>query len=194
MPPSFRHVPNLISLMRIALVAPVAWTLLRHQFALTLLLFCAAGASDGADGFLAKRFGWQSEIGAILDPVADKLLLVTLLLTLAFIGLVPLWLAAVAAFRDVLIVLGALAYRYRFGPARVRPSPVSKLNTLCQLAFVLAVIGRAGFALPPAWVVTGLGAMVFATVVVSGIDYVLAFGHRAAIDRAARRAGGSAAS
>lgn len=194
MPPSFRHVPNLISLMRVALVAPVAWTLVRHQFALTLLLFCAAGASDGADGFLAKRFGWQSEIGAILDPAADKLLLVTLFLTLAFIGLVPPWLAVAAVGRDVLLVLGALAYRYWFGPAHVRPSPVSKLNTLCQLAFVLAVIARAGFSLPPAWVVTALGAMVFATVVVSGIGYVLAFGRRAAIDRAARRAGGSAAS
>jgi cardiolipin synthase len=191
---SFRHVPNLISLMRVALVAPVALTLVRHQFAITLLLFCVAGASDGADGFLAKRFGWQSEFGAILDPAADKLLLVTLFLTLAFIGLVPLWLAAAAVGRDVLLVLGALVYRYRFGPARVRPSPVSKLNTLCQLAFVLAAIARAGFSIPPAWVVTALGAMVFATVVVSGIDYLLAFGRRAAAYRAALRTSGDAPS
>jgi cardiolipin synthase len=182
-----RHVPNLISAARIALVAPVVWTLLHDQLAVTLLLFGAAAASDGADGFLAKHFAWQSELGAILDPAADKLLLATVFLTLAVIGAAPPWLTAAAVGRDVVLVLGALAYRQRFGKVKVRPSAISKTNTLCQLAFVLTVIARLRFGWPPAWLVTGLGALTFVTVCVSGIDYVLIYGGRALVEMRMQR-------
>jgi cardiolipin synthase len=189
-----RHIPNVISAARIVLVAPIAVALAHHQLVTTLTLFCIAVVSDAADGFLAKRFGWQSDLGAVLDPAADKLLLVTVFVTLAFLGLVPAWLMATAVARDAIIVLGALLYRYCFGPLNVRPSIASKLNTLCQAAFILAVVGRAEFSLPPAWMVMVLGALVFVTVVVSGMDYVLIYGRRAASlprPRAARRAGGA---
>ena len=99
---------------------------------------------------------------------------------------------AVAVTRDVVIVLGALLYRYWFGPLSARPSVVSKFNTLCQAAFILAVVGREQFSLPPAWVGSVLGALVFVTVTVSGIDYVLIYGRRALSlrkPRAAARAG-----
>src|SRR6266852_2623165 len=86
---------------------------------------------------------------------------------------------AAAVTRDVIIVLGALLYRFWFGPLNVRPSVVSKFNTLCQAAFILAVVGREEFSLPPAWVVMVLGALVFVTVAVSGIDYLLIYGRRA---------------
>jgi cardiolipin synthase len=158
----------------------------------TILLFGIAALSDAADGFLAKRYGWQSELGAVLDPAADKLLLVTVFITLAYLKLVPLWLMAVAVARDVIIVLGVLLYRYWFGPLNVRASVVSKFNTLCQAAFILAVVGREEFSIPPAWVVRVLGALVFVTVVISGIDYILIFGRRALSltkPRAAARAG-----
>jgi cardiolipin synthase (CMP-forming) len=105
---------------------------------------------------------------------------------------VPLWLMAAAVARDAIIVLGALLYRYWFGPLSVRPSIVSKFNTLCQAAFILAVVGREELSVPPSWVVVVLGALVFVTVAVSGIDYVLIYGRRAlglAKPRAARRAG-----
>jgi cardiolipin synthase (CMP-forming) len=187
-----RHIPNLISSIRILLVAPIAVALAHHRLETTIVLFGAAALSDVADGFLAKRFGWQSELGAVLDPAADKLLLVTVFITLAYLKLVPLWLMAVAVARDTIIVLGALLYRFWFGPLNVRPSIVSKFNTLCQTAFILAVVGREEFALPSAWVVQVLGALVFGTVVVSGIDYVLIYGRRAsglARPRAAARAG-----
>jgi cardiolipin synthase len=170
-----RHIPNVISAIRILLVAPIAVAL-----------------SDAADGFLAKRYGWQSELGAVLDPAADKLLLVTLFITLAYMKLVPLWLMAAAVARDVIIVLGALLYRIWFGPLNVRPSVVSKFNTVCQAAFILAVVGREEFSLPPAWVVLVLGALVFVTVVISGVDYILIYGRRALSlrkPRAAARAG-----
>jgi cardiolipin synthase len=187
-----RHIPNVISAIRILLVAPIAVALADRQLVTTIVLFGVAALSDAADGFLAKRYGWQSELGAVLDPAADKLLLVTLFITLAYMKLVPLWLMAAAVARDVIIVLGALLYRIWFGPLNVRPSVVSKFNTVCQAAFILAVVGREEFSFPPAWGVSVLGALVFVTVVISGIDYVLIYGRRAfglAKPRAARRAG-----
>jgi cardiolipin synthase len=166
--------------------------LAHHQLVTTIVLFGVAALSDAADGFLAKRYGWQSDLGAVLDPAADKLLMVTVFITLAYMKLVPLWLMATAVARDVIIVLGALVYRYWFGPLNVRPSIVSKFNTLCQAAFILAVVGREEFSIPPPWGVVVLGALVFVTVVVSGIDYVLIYSRRAlglTKPRAARRAG-----
>ena len=192
MPWSARHIPNIISAIRILLVAPTAVALANHQLATTIALFGIAALSDAADGYLAKRYGWQSELGAVLDPAADKLLMATVFITLAYMKLVPLWLMASAVARDAIIVLGALLYRYWVGPLSVRPSIVSKFNTLCQAAFILAVVGREEFSVPPAWVVLVLGALVFVTVVISGIDYVLIYGRRAfglTKPRAARRAG-----
>lgn len=189
---SLRHLPNVISAIRILLVVPIAAALAHHQLATTIVLFGVAALSDAADGFLAKRFGWQSELGAVLDPAADKLLLATVFVTLAYLKLVPLWLMAAAVARDVIIVAGALLYRILIGPLNIRPSIVSKFNTLCQAAFIMAVVGREEFSVPPAWVVTALGAMVFATVAVSGIDYVLIYGRRSlslSRPRAAARAG-----
>jgi cardiolipin synthase len=187
-----RQLPNFITASRIVLVIPIAVSLLRHQLALTIGLFGVAALSDAADGFLAKRYGWQSDLGAVLDPVADKLLMVTAFITLAYLQLVPVWLMAAAVARDVIIMSGALLYRVFLGPLSVRPSVVSKLNTLCQAAFILAVVGREQFSVPSAWIVMVLGALVFATVVVSGIDYVLIYGRRAlslARPRALARAG-----
>jgi cardiolipin synthase (CMP-forming) len=189
---SLRHIPNVISSIRILLVAPIALALVHHQLATTIVLFGVAAVSDVADGFLAKRNGWQSELGAVLDPAADKLLLATVFVTLAYLRLVPLWLMAVAVARDVIIVVGALVYRYCVGPLNMRPSIVSKFNTLCQAAFILAVIGREELSVPPAWLAMSLGALVFVTVVVSGIDYILIYGRRAlslARPGAAARAG-----
>lgn len=191
-PASLRQIPNVISTIRILLVAPVAMALVRHQLGVATTLFGIAALSDAADGFLAKRYGWRSELGSVLDPAADKLLLATVLVTLAYLKLVPLWLMAAAVARDVIIVLGALIYRYWFGPLSIRPSIVSKLNTLCQAVFIMAVVGRAQFSVLPAPLVMVLGALVFVTVAVSGIDYVLIYGRRAqglARPRAAARAG-----
>jgi cardiolipin synthase (CMP-forming) len=189
---TLRQIPNVITSIRILLVVPIAVALVNHRWELTIALFGAAALSDAADGFLAKRFGWQSELGAVLDPVADKLLMATAFVVLAYLRLVPLWLVAVAIARDIIIVVGALLYRYCLGPLSVRPSVVSKFNTLCQAAFILAVVGREGLSVPPQWVLILLGALMFVTVVISGIDYVLIYGRRAlslASPRAAARAG-----
>jgi len=187
-----RQIPNVITSIRILLVGPIAVALANHRWDLAIALFGVAAFSDAADGFLAKRFGWQSELGAVLDPLADKLLMATAFVILAYSRLVPLWLMATAIARDIIIVVGALLYRYCLGPLSVRPSVVSKFNTLCQAAFILAVVGRQGLSMPSQWVLTLLGALMFVTVVISGIDYVLIYGRRAlslASPRAAARAG-----
>jgi len=165
--------------MRILLAAPIAVALVHHRSATSIALFGVAALTDAADGFLAKRNGWQSELGAVLDPAADKILFATVFVTLAYLRLVPLWLMAAAVARDVIIALGALLYRYCLGPLEVRPSMLSKFNTLCQAAFILAVVGREEFSALPGWIVTVLGALMFVTVVISGIDYVLIYGRRA---------------
>ncbi|HEX3847751.1 MAG TPA: CDP-alcohol phosphatidyltransferase family protein [Steroidobacteraceae bacterium] len=173
-----RQIPNAITSIRILLVAPIAIALVHRDLLWTIALFGAAACSDLVDGFLAKRYGWQSDLGSVLDPIADKLLMATVFITLAYMRLVPGWLAAAAVARDAFIVLGALIYRFRIGPLKGRPSMVSKLNTLCQGTFIMAVFGREAFAIPPDWVVTALGALVLVTVVVSAIDYFLVWGPR----------------
>jgi cardiolipin synthase len=175
-----------ITSIRIVLVVPIAVALGGHRPVETLWLFCIAAASDGIDGFLAKRFGWQSDLGGLLDPIADKLLLATVFVLLALLGSVPVWLTAAVIARDCIIVLGALAYRMTLGPVVARPSRVSKLNTLCQAIFILVVIGTPQFSWPIAWQ-TILGALVFVTVAVSGLDYVLTYSRVAAEHARARR-------
>jgi cardiolipin synthase len=186
---NLRWLPNAICVGRILLAAPVALTLVAGDYQSTLLLFGVAALSDGLDGWLAKTFGWTSQLGTLLDPLADKLLLMTVFVTLAWVGLVPLWLGVAVVLRDVTIVSGAIAYRVLIGPVVGRPTFISKLNTLLQLSLVLAVIGAAAWQVVPYELVITLGAATFVTTVASGIDYVLAYARLAWREgRAARRA------
>ena len=175
--------PNLISVVRILLIPPTLYAIAVEAWTVALGLFFFAGFSDGLDGFLAKRFAWQSRLGALLDPAADKLLMAGVFLTLAAVGLVPVWLAAVVIMRDVVIVSGALAYQFLVAPVPGEPTRISKLNTAVELLYVLSVLGHAAFAWPPDITLTVLGAGVLVTAVVSGTDYVLAWARRAREDR-----------
>ncbi len=182
-----RQIPNLITGLRILLIAPIALALLHHQLRLALGLFLVGAASDLLDGFIAKRFNWQTALGGVLDPAADKLLLATSFVVLAVMHLVPLWLMATAVARDLIIVSGAIAYRLWLGPIEARPSMLSKLNTMCQALFILCVIARQQFSQPADWVIVVLGALTFLTTAVSGIDYVLRYGKAAADESRSRR-------
>lgn len=176
---SLRWLPNAITIFRIALIVPVVLLIENGRFGGALLLFLLAGLSDGLDGFLAKRFAWHSRLGALLDPLADKFLIAGTYATLAHIGQIPLWLAAIVVLRDVVIVGGATAYNFLIAPIQGDPTRVSKLNTGLELLFVIAVLSLAAFAWPPPLAVTVLGAGVLVTVVISGIDYVVAWSRRA---------------
>lgn len=176
---SLRWIPNAISILRVALVVPVLILIQRGEFGWALLLFWIAGFSDGIDGYLANRYNWQSRLGALLDPIADKLLVAGMFIALSFAGLVPLWLAATVIFRDIVIVSGAIVYNYMIKPVQGEPTRISKLNTALQLLFLLSVLSRAAFGWPDKISVTVLGAATFVTVVISGIDYVVRWSARA---------------
>jgi len=165
--------------MRIALVPPILMLILDGSFGWALALFWLAGFSDGLDGYLAKRFDWHTRLGALLDPVADKLLVAGLFITLAYTQDIPVWLAATVILRDVIIVAGATAYNFLVRPVQGEPTRVSKLNTALQLLFLLFVISRAGFDWPQQITLTVLGASVLVTVVISGVDYVWSWSRRA---------------
>ncbi len=172
-------IPNAISLLRIALVAPILTLILQGSFGWALALFWFAGFSDGVDGYLAKRFNWHSRLGALLDPVADKFLVAGTFIVLAYTQHIPLWLAAVVILRDVVIVAGATAYNFLVRPVQGEPTRVSKLNTALQLLFLMFVLSRAAFGWPDEITITILGASTLVTVVISGVDYVWSWSRRA---------------
>ena len=176
---SLSWLPNAISVLRIALVPPILILILQGDYGWALALFFFAGFSDGLDGYLAVRFGWTTRLGGLLDPAADKLLITGLFVTLAYTSDIPVWLAAVVILRDVVIVLGALAYNFIVKPVPGEPTRISKLNTALQMIFILFVLSRAGFDWPDQISITVLGAAVFVTVVISGVDYVLSWSARA---------------
>ena len=185
-----RHIPNALCILRMLLVVPVAWLLVTDNYRLTLAMFAFAAATDGLDGYLAKRFGWTSQLGRFLDPAADKLLLVTVFVAAAWLGIAPLWLAVTAVARDVVITVGAIIYKslYGYGELQGRPTAVSKLNTLCQIIYLLLVVAARAYDFTPQIAITVLGALVFVTTVVSGLDYVLTYSRRA-IEVSRRRSG-----
>ncbi|MBT8131474.1 MAG: CDP-alcohol phosphatidyltransferase family protein [Gammaproteobacteria bacterium] len=167
-----RYIPNLLSVVRILLVPPLLVLLLQGQYDWAFVVFALAGFTDGLDGFLARRYNWHTELGGLLDPVADKLLMVSMFVALAVAKLVPLALALLVIGRDVLIVTGLAVYRVLIGPVQAKASWVSKINTAVLLLFVLAVISDAGFSFPPPGVVIFFGAVVIVTTIISGLDYV----------------------
>lgn len=180
-----RDIPNLISVLRLLLVAPVVMLILDGAYGWALVLFFFAGISDGIDGYLAKHFGWQSELGGLLDPLADKLLMVCSIAALALGGLVPLWLAGVIILRDLVIVSGATAYRQLIGRFSAAPTVISKINTAVQIVLVLAVLGARTLELGGDLQPLFLLALVMA--VGSGADYVIQWSRRARREWRAQR-------
>lgn len=161
------------------MVAPVVWALLNDKFGLAIVLFAIAGASDGIDGFLAKHFHWQSRLGSILDPLADKLLLVASFATLTWLTLLPAWLLWLVLARDVLIVGGGVSYHYLFGRFTLLPVWSSKINTLLQILLVLLVIIQHYAGWDAAKLIDlGIGLVVF-SVIISGLEYVFVWGRKA---------------
>lgn len=166
------HLPNIITLFRIALVPVLILLLKGHEYTASLLVFAIAGLSDGLDGYIAKRFKCVSHLGAVLDPIADKLLLVSAYVMLTIIGHIPFWLMLVVAFRDVLIVGGYLIYVGLLGAVEMRPSYLSKFNTVAQIGLVVSVLAHQAFGWPAQLVVQGLIYVVLVTTVISGAHYL----------------------
>ena len=141
------NLPNFITLGRVISVPVVFWLLLSGESKIAFLVFVAAGISDAVDGYLAKRFAWQTELGAYLDPLADKLLIVSIFIALGVKAELPLWLVITVVSRDILIVLAILLSWLLDHPVRIRPLAVSKANTAAQLVLASLVLADEGFGL-----------------------------------------------
>lgn len=139
--------PNILSLLRLLAVPVAVWLMLAAEFEWAFWLFVTAGATDALDGFLAKRFGWESELGSYLDPLADKALLVSVFLVLGFTGHLPTWLTILVIFRDLLIVGGAVVVMAIAGEFKAEPMLVSKLNTTLQIVLAAGVLAELGLGL-----------------------------------------------
>jgi cardiolipin synthase len=175
-----RHLPNLVTILRMLLVVPLCWLIDRGQYDGALVIAAIAGFSDAVDGFLAKHYGWQTWLGGILDPIADKLLLTAAFLWLAFAGDVPQWLAALVIARDLVIVVGAIAYHGLIGRFDASPSPLSKLTTLVQIVFVLGELLRLSrwIEMPDNVRNAAIG-ITAALTIASGLHYVVVWSARA---------------
>ena len=180
-----RWIPNAISIARMLLVVPVAWSIVHHQDETALVLIIVGGLSDSLDGLLAKRFGWVTQAGAILDPLADKLFVAGSFVATAWVGLIPIWITVIVIGRDAIIVGGALIYRWQAGEFKPQPSVLSKVNTFLQLLLVLAVVARHYTGDVPRGVVPALVVAVAITTLTSGADYFFRWGRRLA--RTSRR-------
>ena len=141
------NIPNTLTLARIVLVPLVVWLIITHEMLAAFLLFLLAGLSDAADGYLAKRFQWRTELGAYLDPIADKLLLVSIYVTLGFSNHLPAWLVIAVVSRDILIIGAFLLSWVLSRPVAVRPLLVSKANTLAQIVLAGLVLAELGLGL-----------------------------------------------
>lgn len=170
-----QYVPNAITVVRIALVPVFILALNDREYFTALIVFVIAGVSDSLDGFIAKQFNLTTRVGAILDPVADKLLLVSAYIMLAVVGHLPLWLVLTVGFRDLMIVGGYLVYN-SLGPVQMRPTYLSKFNTFMQITLVVVVLVQQAGLLPLPTLHWYLMYMVFVTTVTSALLYVWIWG------------------
>ena len=166
------NLPNLISLARL-LVTPVAvWLMLTGAMAAAFWVFLAAAVSDALDGLIAKRFDQVTVLGAYLDPLADKALLVSIYVVLGMLDRLPLWLVLLVVFRDILILGGALLLWLHARSFRMRPLMVSKVNTTAQIVLAAAVLAIEGLGLALDFAVQPLVYMVAVTTLISGASSV----------------------
>lgn len=176
---SLSMLPNILTVARIAAVVPLVWLMLIESFGWAFVIAMAAGVSDALDGYLARRFSWQSHFGGWADPAADKLLMSASYVTLAYLQVLPIWLSVLVIGKDLLIVLGALSYRRLFGQFKATPTQLSKFTTLSQVIFIwLVLIGLIGFPIPNAWLSQSV-LLVAGLTAITLIQYVTIWGRRA---------------
>jgi cardiolipin synthase len=165
-------IPNLITLARILLVPVLVWAIASDQIRIAFALFLAAGVSDAVDGFLAKRFGMATALGAYLDPLADKAMLVSIYVALAIVDAIPLWLVILVVSRDIMIVSAVILSWLVDKPVKLKPHPVSKLNTVAQIALALLVLASLGFEFSANAAITALMALVAVLTLLSVAFYL----------------------
>ena len=176
----WRHLPNTLTVLRMALVVPLAWMIRETRYDEAVVVAAIAGLTDALDGFLAKRYCWQSWLGGVLDPIADKLMLVACFVTLGLVGAHPDWLTGLVVGRDVVIVAGAVAWHNLIGRIHAQPTRLSKLTTVVQIVYVLAQLLHLShwLELPPR-LLEVLIVVTAALTAASGLQYVVVWSRKA---------------
>ncbi|MEX0807785.1 MAG: CDP-alcohol phosphatidyltransferase family protein [Dongiaceae bacterium] len=170
--------PNLITLTRLFSVPLMVWLILEQRFAPAFWLFVAAGISDALDGFLARKLQLRSTVGAFLDPLADKALLVGVYVTLGHMNYVAEWLVIIVVFRDIIIVGGAILYQTLTQSLKMQPLFVSKVNTVAQIGLAALLLARQGIGFDDFGLIEYLVYAVATTTIISGGAYVFVWGRR----------------
>lgn len=175
------QIPNVLTLLRIA-AAPVLIILLRdHNYELALVVFIVAGITDGLDGYIAKRFNFVTELGAHLDPLADKIIIISAYSMLVWLGQIPFWLVTLVIFRDVVILGGYLVLMALDGDIPMLPTKISKTNTALQISLVIFVLlENTAWSFLPGFSTLLLYAVVVTTIA-SGSQYVWVWAIRRSI-------------
>lgn len=168
--PGHLTLPTWITLLRFILVPVLVWWLVQANWSAALLTFVLAGVSDWLDGYLARRLQLQSEIGALLDPLADKAMMLAASAMLLWLELIPWWLGGAIILRDLLIVSGGVMYRWHVGPVEIAPTRLGKLNTLLEFALLAAVMLRQTLAAD--WQLLAAYMFLLCSILLSGGHYV----------------------
>jgi cardiolipin synthase len=165
-------IPNLITLARILSVPVIIWAITSGEMRIAFILFLAAGLSDLVDGFLAKRFGMATELGAYLDPLADKAMIVSIYVALGIVEAMPRWLVILVVSRDIMIVSAVILSWLVDKPVKPKPLAVSKLNTVAQIVYATVILAALAFRWDIPWVINALIALVAALTLLSVAFYV----------------------
>lgn len=168
----------MLTLARIVVTPVIVYAILTDQAVMALVLMVAAGITDMIDGAIARYFNQRTTVGAYLDPLADKLMLISAFVTLFIVGMVPLFLFLAVVFRDVVIVLGAIAYEMVTHQLKMEPSLISKATTLMQIVFVVTMLLHMAWPVNDLWIQTVLW-LTFAVTCISGLHYMLVWTRKA---------------
>lgn len=176
---SARYIPNYITVARILFVPCLIWMLFNHHYERALILVLLMGLSDALDGFLARCYDWKTTLGAYLDPIADKIMLLSAYLTFAILDWVPWWLSALVISRDVLLLVGAVFYHLSTRVLKMEPLAISKVNTFAQIILAVSLIYIQLGPMSPE-IINVLIAIVACTTLASGSQYIIEWFKRAA--------------
>ena len=172
------NIPNILTLSRIVITPVIVYAILSGEALMALILMIAAGITDMLDGAIARYFDQRTTVGAYLDPLADKLMLISMFVTLFIIGEVPLFLFLAVIFRDVIIVVGAMAYEMVTHSLKMEPSMASKATTFMQIIYVVTLLLHMAYPLGEPWIEVVTWST-FAVTCISGLHYLLVWTRKA---------------
>ncbi len=173
------NLPNFLTLSRILLTPFIVYAILEHQPAMALLFMAVAGLTDMLDGAIARIFNQRSTVGAYMDPLADKLMLISAIVTLYTMDQIPLFLFLAVIFRDLIIVIGAIAYEIVTHQLEMTPTITSKITTFLQIMIVLLILANAAWNILPLWMVSAVAWLTFVMTVLSGVQYMIVWMEKA---------------